>query len=226
MWTAREDRELRRWLESLARSSNPPSAKMGRWYLQRLEATEPESVWAVVGVDDEPGAAVITYEHPELAKLRALVNAGRARPDRFAHEADKLETYGKLTAAINRAKDNGDLDTLRQIASDPHGFILRQGWAVLDFRDEEQVTRFRKLWESLEMEILNVLEATNQLRESPEFELYELTAKNAKMFDEVVSKQTKLLEKEIIDLTNEADRLSKEIGELTTQSQPGAEIIT
>jgi len=63
------------------------------------------------------------------------------------------------------------------------------------------------------------LEATNQLRESPEFELYELTAKNAEMFEEVVSKQTALLEKQIIDLTNEADQLSKEIGKLTTQGE-------
>jgi hypothetical protein len=73
------------------------------------------------------------------------------------------------------------------------------------------------------MEILSVLEATNQLRESPEFELYELTAKNAGMFDEVVCKQTTLLEKEVIDLTNEADQLSKEIGKLTKQAQPGQE---
>ena len=35
----------------------------------------------------------------------------------------------KLTAAINRAKDSGDIQTLREIADDPHGFILRQGWA-------------------------------------------------------------------------------------------------
>jgi len=76
------------------------------------------------------------------------------------------------------------------------------------------------------MEILSVLEATNQLRESPEFELYELTTKNAEMFDEVVSKQATLLEKEISDLANEADQLSKEIGKLTTQAQPGEEIVT
>ncbi|HAF12793.1 MAG TPA: hypothetical protein DCK93_02865 [Blastocatellia bacterium] len=76
------------------------------------------------------------------------------------------------------------------------------------------------------MEILSVLETTNQLRESPEFELYELTAKNAEMFEEVVNKQTALLEKEISELTNEADQLSKEIGKLTTQNQPGEEIVT
>ena len=36
-------------------------------------------------------------------------------PDRFANESDKLETYHKLTAAINRAKDSGDIETLREI---------------------------------------------------------------------------------------------------------------
>ena len=133
-------------------------------------------------------------------------------PDRFAHEPKKLQTYSKLTAAINQAKDSGDLDTLRQIAGDPHGFILRQGWANLDFREEEHAARLEKLLESLEVEILSVLEATSQLRASPEFELYELTGKNPEMFDNVVGKQTALLEKEIIDLTNEADQLSKEIG--------------
>lgn len=149
-------------------------------------------------------------EEAELAKLwKTLVKL--YHPDRFAHEPDMLETYGKLTAAINRAKDSGDLDTLRQIASDPHGFILRQGWASLDFREEEHAARLEKLLESLETEILSILEATDQLRESPEFELYELTTKNAGMFDEVVAKQTALLEKEIIELKAEANRLDEEI---------------
>src|SRR5665213_2193615 len=58
-------------------------------------------------------------------------------PDRFANEPDKLETYHKLTAAINLAKANGDIETLREIAEDPHGFILRQGWVTLDFKDVE-----------------------------------------------------------------------------------------
>jgi len=75
--------------------------------------------------------------------------------------------------------------------------ILRQGWTSLDFREEEHAARLAKL-----------------------------LAKNAEIFDEIVSKQTTLLEKEIIDLTNEADQLSKKIGKLTTQSQPGEEILT
>ena len=36
-------------------------------------------------------------------------------PDRFANEPDKLEAYHKLTAAINQAKDIGDIETLRRL---------------------------------------------------------------------------------------------------------------
>jgi hypothetical protein len=86
--------------------------------------------------------------------------------------------------------------------------FYRQGWASLDFGEEEHGARLGKLLES------------------PEFELYELTAKNAEMFDEVVSKQATLLEKEIIDLANDADQLSKEIAKLSTQRQPSEKIAT
>ena len=98
---------------------------------------------------------------------------------------------------------------------------MRQGWAILDFREKEQVARLRKLWESLELEILSVLEAGNRLLESADFELYELTAKQPEMLDRVVAKQTALLEKEISSLASEAERLGREIGELTGKSGSG-----
>ena len=162
-----------------------------------------------------------TEEEAELGKLwKSLVKL--YHPDRFAHEPDKLDTYGKLTAAINRAKDNGDFATLRQIANDPHGFILKQGWASLDFRDEEQAKRLEKLLESLETEIRSVAEAHQRLRESPEFELYELTTKKPAMLDTVAEKQTKQLEKEIAELTREAAQLAGEIAKLTGSPPPGA----
>src|ERR1022692_3559664 len=86
-------------------------------------------------------------------------------PDRFANEPDKLETYHKLTAAINQAKDAGDIETLREIAEDPHGFILRQGWANLDFSDEAELNQLRRLYETLQLEIITVIESLGQLRE-------------------------------------------------------------
>ena len=159
-------------------------------------------------------------QEAELVKLwKSLVKL--YHPDRFAHEPDKLETYGKLTAAINRAKDNGDIDTLRQIGNDPHGFILKQGWTSLDFREEEQAKRLEKLLESLEAEIRGVLDARERLHKSSEFELYELITKKPEMLDTVAAKQTKLLEKEIDELTQEAGHLADEIGKLTGNAPPG-----
>ena len=156
----------------------------------------------------------------ELGKLwKRLVSL--YHPDRFAHEPDKLETYGKLTAAINRAKADGDIDTLRQIANDPHGFILRQGWTNLDFRDEEHVAKLRKLWESLEAEILGILEATNQLRESPDFELQGLIAREPALFDRIVAQHTERLEAEAAKLRAEAEALAKETEELTGRADAG-----
>ena len=83
------------------------------------------------------------------------------------------------------------------------------------------MARLRKLWESLELEILSVLEATHRLRKSPEFELFELTAQQSEMLDSVVAKQIAELEKEIVTLMQEADRMAKEIGELTGKSWLG-----
>ena len=46
----------------------------------------------------------------------------------FAGEANTFDTYEKLMSAINRAKEEGDVELLREIANDPTGFVLRQGW--------------------------------------------------------------------------------------------------
>ena len=85
------------------------------------------------------------------------------------------------------------------------------------FRDEEQVSRLRKLWESLEMEIVSVIEATNRLRESAEFELHALVEKKPEMFESVVAKQVASLETEIANLKGEAEQLEDEIKASTGQ---------
>ncbi len=102
---------------------------------------------AELGVDSRDTEKQLTAEdEAELTRLwKKLVKL--FHPDRFAHQPDKLETYEKLTSAINQAKDNGDIGTLREIANDPHGFILRQGWASLDFSEEKELAQLRRLHE-------------------------------------------------------------------------------
>ena len=152
-------------------------------------------------------------EAAELGRLwRKLVKL--FHPDRFASDPVQQATYEKLTAAINQAKDNGDLATLRKIAEDPQGFILRQGWASLEFGDSEQVEQLRRLWESIELEIVRVLEALNALRESPDYQLLRVTTQSPAFFDETVGRHLASLEVEIAGLAGQAAELEREIAEL------------
>src|SRR5437870_8146972 len=131
------------------------------------------------------------------------------QPDRYANQPDKLETYHKLTAAINRAKDAGDIKTLRELADDPHGFILRQGWATLDFSDEAELAQLRRLHGTLQLEIIAVLESLNRLRESPDYELCELSEQKPGLLEELAAGRKELLETESAELERQADRLAE-----------------
>ncbi len=135
-------------------------------------------------------------------------------PDRSANEPDKLETYQRLTAAINHAKDNGDIETLREIAEDPEGFLFRKGWAKLDFGDVEELAQLKRLHETLQKEIAAVAESLKQLRASPDYELCQLAEQKPGVLDELAAERAKQLETENADLEKEAERLAKEIKKL------------
>ena len=153
----------------------------------------------------------------ESRRRRNCLGFGRSglyHPDRFANQPDKLETYRKLTAAINRAKDAGDIQTLREIAEDPHGYILRQGWTTLDFSDGVELAQLRRLYETLQLEIIAVLESLNRLRESPDYELCQLSEQRPGVLDELAAERKKLLERESGELQHQANKLAEEIKEL------------
>ncbi len=141
-------------------------------------------------------------------------------PDRFASQPDKLETYHKLTSTINQAKESGDIAILREIADDPHGFILRQGWATLDFSDEAELSQLRQLYGTLELEIIAVIESLNRLRESPDYELCQISERKLGVLDELAAERKTRLEKEIAELEKQAGQLAVEIRELSGET-PG-----
>src|SRR5208283_733449 len=132
-----------------------------------------------------------------------------------ANEPDQLATYEKLTAAINRAKEAGDIKTLREIAEDPAGFILRQGWTGLDFSDEVELAELRRLHETLQLEIITVIESLEQLKESAEYELCGIVEQRPGVLDQLAAERTKLLEKESAELQQQAESLANEIKELS-----------
>lgn len=139
-------------------------------------------------------------------------------PDRFANQPDKLDTYQKLTSAINAAKDCGDLKTLKEIAEDPHAFILRQGWVNLDFSDETKLSQLRRLNETLQLEIMSLIESLNRLKQSPDYELCQLSEMKPGVLDELAAERAKMLEQERSGLEKRASRLAEEIAKLSGQS--------
>ncbi len=326
---ARQDAELRRWLDWLADSTNARSARMGHWYLEQLgldaETARDNTVFAV-GDGGSSANRLVVYVNPELEQLRQLVTGSRARladlettytreksrvaavqaslfqrlrehyqkrdrlrlvldyrqkyldslirggeeeaeqaetnyerartqndkdyetatveaskkqltvaeetelaqlwrklvklyhPDRFAHELDKLATYEKLISAINLAKDNGDITMLREIAEDPHGFILRQGWSSLDFSEDVELVQLRRLYETLQLEIINVLDSLEKLRESPDYELCKISEQKLGVLDDLAKQRATMLEKENAELETKAEKLAAEIRELGGES--------
>ena len=76
----------------------------------------------------------------------------------------------------------------------------------------------QRLYEILQLEIIAVIESLNQLRESPEYELCQISEQKSGVLDELAAERTKLLEPESSELEKQADRLAKEIKELSGQS--------
>ena len=134
-------------------------------------------------------------------------------PDRHAGEADTIDTYAKLMSTINRAKEERDIDRLREIYNDPGGFVLRQGWTWLDFSDADESASLTKLLGMLYAEIVNKLRALNGLHGSPLYELHQLSNGRPGLFDETAAGVAKAVSAEITQLAAEAEKLESEISE-------------
>jgi len=197
----------KKYLDSLMRGGDEEAKQAEENYERAKTQTDKDYEETAAAVAEKK--QLTGEEEAELTRLwKKLVKL--YHPDRYAHEPDKLETYEKLTAAINRAKDSGDIDTLREIAEDPHGYILRQGWASLDFSEEAELTQLRRLYETLQLGIIGVIESLGQLRESPEYELWQISEKKPGVLDELAGERAKLLEKESAELQKEVERLAGE----------------
>ena len=201
----------RKFLDSLTRGDRQEEMKAAEDYERAQTQTDQDYEELAAAADKK--VPLTAEEEAELSRLwKKLVKL--YHPDRFAHEPDKLETYHKLTAAINQAKDTGDIETLREIAEDPQGFMLRQGWATLDFKDDEELPQLKKLHETLQKEILAVAESLKELRASPDYELCQLAEQKPGILDELVAERAKHLEVENAELELQAERLEKQISEM------------
>jgi hypothetical protein len=79
----------------------------------------------------------------------------------------------------------------------------------------------KRLWESLELEIVRVLESTNRLRGSAKYELAQLVEKQPGLLDAVAARRIAALDAALAGLKTEAARLAAELGELTGEAASG-----
>jgi len=93
--------------------------------------------------------------------------------------------------------------------------------ASLDFSDEAELAQLRRLHETLQLEIIAVLESLNRLRESPDYELCQLSERKPGVLDELAAERKQLLEQESVELQQQADKLAEEIRELSGQAITG-----
>jgi hypothetical protein len=137
------------------------------------------------------------------------------QPARFANAPDRLETHHQLTAAIDQAKDAGDIDLLHEIAEDPQGFLLRQGWMNLDLADGEEVAQLEPLHESLQVKVSETAESLKELRASSDYELCQLAGQKPGGLDELAAERARQLEIEIGELEKQAAELALKIKNLS-----------
>ena len=136
-------------------------------------------------------------------------------PDRHVNDPEMYKAYTRLTQEINAARDSGDIDKLREIANDPEGYARRIGLGDIDLSDEAELDKLKRLYESLQAQILEMLESLDLLRTDPKYELTQLAARRPNYLNEVADSYRRQLQDECFNLEKEAAELANEIEELT-----------
>jgi DNA polymerase III epsilon subunit-like protein len=136
-------------------------------------------------------------------------------PDRHVNDPESYKAYTLLTQEITTARDSGDIDKLREIANDPQAYARKIGAGLIDLSDEAELEKLKRLYESIQAQILEMLESLDELRSDPKYELSQLSARRPNYLEEVASEYRGKIEIECMDLERQASDLAGQIEELT-----------
>ncbi len=103
---------------------------------------------------------------------------------------------------------------MERIAKDPQAFIRQQGRASVSLDGDHTLMELRSLYEHLQARILELIETLDELRASPDYEVFLFAEKDAAVIDSIAAAQREELEKEIAGLKAEAERVAEEAREL------------
>jgi DNA polymerase-3 subunit epsilon len=123
---------------------------------------------------------------------------GLYHPDRHHKDSEKRKKYERLMTAINRAKDDGDLDTLEKIAEDPEGFAREHGWSLGSDsgptrEDKDRMQELLELLVCLHSEIVKVEQEISDFLLSDDYALYELWKQSRRRFRKSIEAMRKAL---------------------------------
>ncbi len=138
-------------------------------------------------------------------------------PDLHEHDPEKRKTYERLTHAINEARDRGDIEMLEKIAKDPQAFIRQQGWAAVSLDGSQGLMELLSFYEHLQARILELIETLDEVRASPDYEIFQVAEQDAAVIERIAAAQRAELEEEIAGLKAKAERLAGEAEELSGQ---------
>jgi hypothetical protein len=154
-----------------------------------------------------------TMSEPQQSELkdiyRKLVKI--YHPDLHGTNSAKAMAYGRLMAIITAAKENGDIDLLREISRDPRQFMENNNLGQFEIDVEEEVETLLRLYDSIQYRIIEIISSTEDLRSDSSYALYQLCMRRPDYIRDVADKYEKDIVKECDELKLEADRLSREI---------------
>lgn len=183
-------------------------------------AQEHRKAQAQVDEEYEQAAAEAENRHElteeEAIELKAIYRklVRLFHPDRFAQDDARQEVYVQLTQEINRARDEGDIERLREISRDPDGFMQQHYGRSLDFSDGMELLQMRRLYESLQHRTMSALDMLDELRISPEYELQQQCHDNPEFLQVIAEDYIQTLQAEIEELNARLESVGREIAEL------------
>ncbi|MGY6216660.1 exonuclease domain-containing protein [Methylolobus aquaticus] len=207
----------RRYLDRLLVEGEEDAEAVAQEHEQARANTEREYTEAAAQAAGQQ--ALSPEEEQELKEIYRKL-ARLYHPDRYAHDPEKQAIYERLMQEINKARDEGDIGRLREIAQDPNGFLLGQGLGYLDFADDAELTKLRQLYDTLQARLLDAIEALERLRESGDYELYRLSRERPEAVQELADRLAEEISTEVAALEDETVQLAAEIEALTGSADP------
>ena len=202
----------KRFLDGIVRLGEEESEQISREYQKARHETETQYKEAA-----EIASSQKKLSEDQQAELKGIFRKllKLFHPDRYINNPETYQKYTRLMQEVNIARQNGDIEKLREISNDPEGYARKIGVGQIDLSEESQLDNLKRLYESLQAQIIEMLELINELRADPKYELTQLAARRPEYLHEIATEYEKQIDAECVLLCRESEELAQAIFELT-----------